>query len=114
MTIFKRLLLTNLFCSLLLISPFGTSATTKQVGSLSVQRALSSTLDGIHYVTAELLSINQHTLVTSRGTYTVTYIPVLDQRITGVSSSAKSSIETLGKVKLKLDKQNQLQEAVLY
>lgn len=114
MKFFKNILLTSMLCSLLLISPFGVSATHKSINSQPLPFSTNSAIGGDHYVTTTLLSLDQNTMVTSHGTYTVTYIPVQDHRLTGVSSSPKTNIKTLGKVRLKLDQQNQLLDVILY
>ena len=107
----KPLLLINMLLCLLLVSANGYAVTAAGAGS---QASTTQATDSIRYVTAELLALHPDKIVTSQGTYSTLYIPVLDQRIPGVYSGKRVNKDSKGKVQLKMDKENQLMEVVIY
>ncbi|MBV1915217.1 MAG: hypothetical protein KUG72_07515 [Pseudomonadales bacterium] len=106
----KHPFLSHLLYLLLVVSPLGYSATTTGGGSGSP----STSTDGIHYVTGELLELHPDKIVTNQGTYSTTYIMVLDQRSPVNRTTSPDGLITKGKVQLKLDKDKQLLEVILY
>jgi hypothetical protein len=104
----------NLLYVLLLVSPFGYSITAEGNGNSPKSGAINDT----RYVYTELVELLPQKIVTSRGTYSTQYIPVLDQRLPVAGSPANSQGKTKGhtkaKVQLKLNSQKQLLEVILY
>lgn len=107
----KSPFLKSMMIWLLLVSGNGYAITAIETVS---QPAGTQETSNIHYVTAELLELHPQKIVTSSGTYSTVYIPVLDQRIPGVYSGKRVNPDSKGKVRLKMSKEKQLLEVILY
>ncbi|MDF1644800.1 MAG: hypothetical protein P1U80_11520 [Pseudomonadales bacterium] len=106
----QKFLTRNLLYVLLLVSPFGYSMTTEGNGNSPRSGAVNDT----RYVYTDLLELHPQKIVTSHGTYSTQYIPVLDQRLPTAESPTNSQGRTKGKVQLKLNREKQLLEVILY
>lgn len=106
----KKNLTRNLLYVLLLVSPFGYSITTEGNGNSSRSGAVNDT----RYIYTELVELLPQKIVTRHGTYSTQYIPVLDQRLPVAGSPANSQGQIKTKVQLKLNREKQLLEVLLY
>ena len=103
-----RLLSLNLLALLLLGSSYGHSISANH---LPTNAASAKT---VRYVIGELVERLPQKIVTNVGTYSTSYIRVLDQRTPATILAAKNKTTPQGKVQLKLDSANNLLEVILY
>ena len=111
MKLIQSIIRTNMLLGLLLISSAAYSVSFDQ-GRTSPNSAPLP--NAAIYVHAELLELHPKKIVTTKGTYSITYIQVLDQRILGVHSGKPINKNSKGKVTLKMTSDRQLLEVVLY